>query len=77
MTDGRRAIHNSQARLNIWGQSGVPAVLPANFWGGETRQPELLAAFVKPNGVYVESLVKQVTEVFEENVHGRIADGVH
>ena len=37
-------------------------VLPANFWGGETRQPELLAAFVKPNGVYVESLVKQVTE---------------
>ncbi len=50
-------------------------VLPANFWGGEARQPELLAAFVKPNGVYVESLVKQVTEVLEENGHGRIADG--
>ena len=35
-------------------------VLPPNFWGGESRQPELLAAFVKPNGLYVESLVKQV-----------------
>ena len=33
-------------------------VLPANFWGGESRQPDLLAAFVKPNGIYVESLVR-------------------
>ena len=38
-------------------------VLPANHWGGANRQPELLAAFVKPNGVYVESLVKKVTEL--------------
>ncbi|NCN44105.1 MAG: hypothetical protein CO158_08175 [Piscirickettsiaceae bacterium CG_4_9_14_3_um_filter_43_564] len=51
------------------------AVLPANFWGGESRQPDLLAAFVKPNGVYVESLVKQVTEILEKNGHGRSADG--
>ncbi|CAA0105879.1 Uncharacterised protein [Halioglobus japonicus] len=51
------------------------AVLPAGFWGGETRQPELLAAFVKPNGIYVESLVKQVTEVLEANGQGRSADG--
>lgn len=50
-------------------------VLPANFWGGEKRQPELLAAFVKPNGVYVESLVKQVTDVLEAAGHGRSADG--
>lgn len=50
-------------------------VLPANFWGGETRQPELLAAFVKPNGVYVESLVKQVTELLERQGYGRSADG--
>jgi very-short-patch-repair endonuclease len=50
-------------------------ILPANFWGGEVRQPELLAAFVKPNGVYVESLVKRVTEVLEANGHGRSADG--
>jgi len=51
------------------------AVLPANFWGGESRQPDLLAAFVKPNGVYVESLVRQVTEVLEKAGHGRSADG--
>jgi very-short-patch-repair endonuclease len=51
------------------------SILPANFWGGEVRQPELLAAFVKPNGVYVESLVKQVTDVLEANGLGRSADG--
>jgi|SaaInlV_120m_DNA_3_1039746.scaffolds.fasta_scaffold00966_9 very-short-patch-repair endonuclease len=56
-------------------QTEVINVLPANFWGGETRQAELLAAFVKPNGVYVESLVKQVTEVLESNGYGRTADG--
>ena len=56
-------------------RSETLAVLPASFWGGETRQPELLAAFVKPNGVYVESLVKQVTEVLEANGQGRSADG--
>ena len=50
-------------------------VLPANFWGGESRQPDLLAAFVKPNGVYVESLVRQVAEVLEKGGHGRSVDG--
>jgi very-short-patch-repair endonuclease len=50
-------------------------VLPANFWGGESRQPDLLAAFVKPNGVYVESLVRQVTEILEKGGYGRSADG--
>lgn len=51
------------------------SILPANFWGGETRQPDLLAAFVKPNGLYVESLVKQVTQLLEKNGHGRSVDG--
>ena len=50
-------------------------VLPANFWGGESRQPDLLAAFVKPNGVYVESLVRQVAELLENSGHGRSVDG--
>jgi len=50
-------------------------VPPASFWGGETRQPELLAAFVKPNGIYVESLVKQVTKLLESAGHGRSAGG--
>jgi hypothetical protein len=56
-------------------ESETLKILPTNFWGGETRQPELLAAFVKPNGVYVESLVKQVTDVLEANGQGRSADG--
>lgn len=56
-------------------QSKILDILPANYWGGESRQPELLAAFVKPNGLYVESLVKQVTEVLEASGYGRSADG--
>lgn len=59
----------------LWQRSDSLTILPANFWGGETRQPELLAAFVKPNGPYVESLVKQVTQVLESNGYGRSADG--
>ena len=59
----------------LFTRSDVITVLPANFWGGEKRQPELLAAFVKPNGVYVESLVKQVTDVLDAAGHGRSADG--
>jgi len=51
------------------------AVLPANYWGGESRQPDLLAAFVKPNGVYVESLVRKVSQVLEQAGHGRSVDG--
>ncbi|MEI8624988.1 DUF4011 domain-containing protein [Pseudoalteromonas sp. B137] len=51
------------------------SVLPSNFWGGETRQPDLLAAFVKPNGLYVESLVRKVASVLETGGHGRSVDG--
>lgn len=50
-------------------------ILPANHWGGESRQPELLAAFVKPNGVYVESLVREATELMDKMGEGRKADG--
>ncbi len=53
----------------------VISILPENFWGGETRQPDLLAAFVRPNGIYVESLVKKVTEILEKGGYGRSADG--
>ena len=51
------------------------SVLPVDYWGGESRQPDLLAAFVKPNGVYVESLVKQVATLLEQSGHGRSIDG--
>jgi len=46
----------------------VVSILPANFWGGESRQPDLLASFVKPNGVYVESLVRKVTDILELSI---------
>lgn len=68
-------VSSQDPEVPILIQSETLEVLPANFWGGETRQPELLAAFVKPNGVYVESLVKQVTEVLEANGQERSADG--
>lgn len=55
--------------------SATVAILPANYWGGESRQPDLLAAFVKPNGVYVESLLRQVTDLLEQTGHGRKIDG--
>ena len=48
----------------------IVEVLPANFWGGESREPELLAAFVKPNGRYVESLVKKSSVLLENNDAG-------
>ena len=51
------------------------AILPPNYWGGESRQPDLLAAFVKPNGVYVESLLRQVADVLEQAGYGRKIDG--
>jgi very-short-patch-repair endonuclease len=66
---------SDQTDVPLHTQTEMVHILPANFWGGETRQPELLAAFVKPNGIYVESLVKQVTEVLEKNGQGRRADG--
>lgn len=50
-------------------------VLPANYWGGESRQPELLAAFIRPNGTFVESLVRQTTELMASMGEGRVADG--
>lgn len=68
-------VSTDESEEELLSLSETLTILPANFWGGETRQPELLAAFVKPNGVYVESLVKQVTDVLEANGHGRSADG--
>ena len=35
-------------------------ILPADYWGGESRQAELLAAFVQPNVHTVESITSRV-----------------
>lgn len=50
-------------------------LLPANYWGGEIRQSDLLAAFVMPNGLYVESLLKSAADLLESNGLGRSLDG--
>ncbi len=69
-------VYSQESPKNILTSKDITIdVLPANFWGGESRQPDLLAAFVKPNGVYVESLVKHVTEVLEQGGYGRSVDG--
>lgn len=50
-------------------------LLPANYWGGESSQPDLLAAFVMPNGLYVESLLKSAADLLNSNGLGRSLDG--
>lgn len=50
----------------------IVEVLPANFWGGESRESELLAAFVKPNGRYVESLIKKSSVLLANNNAGAV-----
>ncbi|MEH6735024.1 MAG: DUF4011 domain-containing protein [Shewanella sp.] len=67
-------IYNNVDEIIATSTIGID-ILPANYWGGERRQPDLLAAFVRPNGVYVESLLKQTTELLEKEGHGRSADG--
>ena len=66
-----KVIHGEHAEVLVE-ESDVVEVLPADFWGGETREPELLAAFVKPNGLFVESLVKQASDLLHKNSKGSI-----
>lgn len=50
-------------------------VLPADYWGGESRQPELLAAFVQPNTHIVEMLCAKVTHLLRQSNEGSGVDG--
>lgn len=50
-------------------------VLPADYWGGESRQPELLAAFVQPNTHIVETLCAKVTHLLRKENRGSSIDG--
>lgn len=51
------------------------SVLPHDHWGGESRQPELLAAFVRPNEAHTESLVRQAAAALGDAGHGSQVDG--
>lgn len=68
-------VEEENPNENLAQQTQIVRILPANQWAGEKKQPELIAAFVKPNGLYVESLVKKVSEVLNENGHGKSVDG--
>jgi very-short-patch-repair endonuclease len=49
--------------------------LPADYWGGESQQPELLAAFVQPNIHTVETLTAKVTHFLRQANQGSAVDG--
>jgi very-short-patch-repair endonuclease len=49
--------------------------LPADYWGGESRQPELLAAFVQPNTHVVETLTSKVSQLLRTEGKGSEVDG--
>ncbi|WP_289027750.1 DUF4011 domain-containing protein [uncultured Paraglaciecola sp.] len=50
-------------------------ILPKNFWGGEERMAELLAAFSCPNAAYVMEIVKKASEQLKDAGHGSSLDG--
>ena len=46
-------------------QSYQTNLLPKNFWGGEERMAELLAAFSTPNANYISELVKKASDIMK------------
>ncbi|MFT5760424.1 MAG: very-short-patch-repair endonuclease [Alteromonadaceae bacterium] len=59
----------------IENQSYQTNLLPKNFWGGEERMAELLAAFSTPNANYITELVKKTSDVMKAAGHGSSLDG--
>lgn len=49
--------------------------LPADYWGGESRQPELLGAFVQPNISTVEMLTSKVARTLRASGQGSAING--
>lgn len=72
--NGKIRVHTESGNT-IYSDKISVDILPSSYWGGEHRQPELLAAFVKPRGVYVENLVREVTLLLEQSGFGRSVDG--
>jgi very-short-patch-repair endonuclease len=56
-------------------QSYQTNLLPKNFWGGEERMAELLAAFSTPNANYISELVKKASDVMKVAGHESKLDG--
>lgn len=64
--DGRAEI----ARLDL-----VLELLPRNHWGGLSHLPDMTAAFVQPNDLAVERLLKQAAEVLRQSDKSSALDG--
>jgi very-short-patch-repair endonuclease len=64
--DGRAEI----ARLDL-----VLELLPRNHWGGLSHLPDMTAAFVQPNDLAVERLLKQAAEVLRKSDISSALDG--
>jgi len=56
-------------------QSYQTNLLPKNFWGGEERMAELLAAFSTPNASYIAELAKKASDVMKSAGHESKLDG--
>ena len=56
-------------------QSANIQFLPKDYWGGERRQQDLLAAFVQPNTSTVESLCSQVGQLLRAEGKSSQLDG--
>ena len=56
-------------------QSYQTNLLPKNFWGGEERMAELLAAFSTPNANYISELVKKASDIMKAAGHESKLDG--
>ncbi len=50
-------------------------LLPKNYWGGEERMAELLAAFSCPNANYISELVKKSSDIMKSAGHESRLDG--
>ena len=53
----------------------VLELLPRNHWGGLSHLPDMTAAFVQPNDLAVERLLKQAAEVLHQSDKSSALDG--
>ena len=66
---------DAESKIQEFSQKIDINVLPADYWGGESCQAELLAAFVQPNVQTVEALTARVAKGLREAGKGSSIDG--
>ena len=66
---------DSEGRTKELTSNHEVSFLPADYWGGESRQPELLGAFVQPNVNVVESITSNVAKSLRDSGSDSTIDG--